>query len=146
MKLSVKAMIFHGGRLLLLQKKDKEGLHPWEFPGGGVQPGEDFETALLREVQEETGLSIKLLSVSGTWTYRRDEHQQLDGIIFVAEASTDKVIISDEHLAYRWITPAEFPTYCLQESLQHSLWQMKSLDVLKGYDLQQAFFGAVQDK
>ena len=34
MGLSVKAMVFHDGKLLILQKNDIEGLHPWEFPGG----------------------------------------------------------------------------------------------------------------
>ena len=36
MGLSVKAMVFHDGKLLLLQKNDIEGRHPWEFPGGGL--------------------------------------------------------------------------------------------------------------
>ena len=58
MGLSVKAMVFHDGKLLLLQKNDIEGRHPWEFPGGGLLFHEDFEVGLRREVQEETGLSI----------------------------------------------------------------------------------------
>ena len=46
MGLSVKAMIFHEGKLLLLQKNDAEGLHHWEFPGGGLRFTEDFEAGL----------------------------------------------------------------------------------------------------
>ena len=57
MGLSVKAMIFHAGRLLVLQKNDPEGLHHWEFPGGGLRRDEDFAMAVHREVMEETGLS-----------------------------------------------------------------------------------------
>ena len=56
MGLSVKAMIFHAGRLLVLQKNDPEGLHHWEFPGGGLRRDEDFAMAVHREVMEETGL------------------------------------------------------------------------------------------
>ena len=144
MKMSVKAMIFYDGRLLLLQKKDKEGLHPWEFPGGGVQSGEDFEQALLREVQEETGLNIHILSVGSIWVYRRDATQQLDGIIFIAEALRDTVVISNEHLDFRWVTPAEFPSYRLQDSLQDSLARMKRFDWKQGNALQESFFKNIE--
>ena len=58
-------MIFHEGKLLLLQKNDAEGLHHWEFPGGGLRFTEDFEAGLRREVSEETGLSIALEAPAG---------------------------------------------------------------------------------
>lgn len=32
----------------------------WEFPGGKVEPGEDDETALRREIREELGVEIEL--------------------------------------------------------------------------------------
>lgn len=46
---------------LLLQERDE---HPvidpekWGFVGGHVEPGEDFETAAYRELEEETGLHL----------------------------------------------------------------------------------------
>lgn len=46
------------GRLLITQRKADKEWAPlkWEIPGGGVRAGETSEEAVLREVQEETGL------------------------------------------------------------------------------------------
>ena len=33
----------------------------WTFPGGGVNEGESFEQAAVREVKEETGLDVKVV-------------------------------------------------------------------------------------
>ena len=35
--------------------------HNWQFPQGGVDKGEDLETAALRELHEETGVSSAIL-------------------------------------------------------------------------------------
>lgn len=50
------ALIMQDQKLLLVC--DRSGNSRWDFPGGGVDPGEDSLQALHREVQEETGLNI----------------------------------------------------------------------------------------
>ncbi|MBM4814865.1 NUDIX domain-containing protein [Vibrio parahaemolyticus] len=43
---------------ILLIKRFKEGRNYWVFPGGGVEPEELLEQAIVREVFEETSLRI----------------------------------------------------------------------------------------
>lgn len=58
------------GRCLLLKRSPSSKGNPgkWDFPGGKLEPGEDFDAGLLREVAEETGIVIGLDKVAGTGT------------------------------------------------------------------------------
>jgi mutator protein MutT len=47
-------------RLLVIQRAHPPGAGKWSIPGGKVELGESLETAALRELQEETGLSCTL--------------------------------------------------------------------------------------
>ena len=54
------ALIDPDGRMLIAQRPpDKAMAGLWEFPGGKWEPGETPEQALIRELDEELGISVK---------------------------------------------------------------------------------------
>jgi 8-oxo-dGTP diphosphatase len=54
------ALIDDDGRVLIAQRPEGKQLAGlWEFPGGKVEPGETPEDALIRELHEELGISVK---------------------------------------------------------------------------------------
>ena len=56
------------GRVWLGKRAGWSGPHVWQFPQGGVDPGEDWETAARRELTEETGIrSVDLLARTEDW-------------------------------------------------------------------------------
>lgn len=70
-RLSVKAIIKdERGNFLLLREKNND----WEFPGGGLEHGEDPRTGLTREVLEETGLRVEWISNEPVafWSIRKE--------------------------------------------------------------------------
>ena len=52
------------GRLLLVRQRDS-GM--WVFPGGAIEPGESPADAAVREMWEESGLFVELVSIMGIY-------------------------------------------------------------------------------
>src|SRR3989338_7167082 len=65
---SMKAFIEDNGKILLL-KKHMYGNVRWDIPGGKVVSTESPIDALIREITEETGLSVKIIKPLGVWSF-----------------------------------------------------------------------------
>ena len=114
--------------ILVLRRTVEHATKPLalDLPGGGLQPGESFEQAAVRELKEETGINIKLDNLE---LIRRREHylpeRSIEGAIYVVRVKAIEIPIklSDEHDEYYWIKPSELknlPAFH-QESLHFAL-------------------------
>ncbi|MGC1783861.1 MAG: NUDIX hydrolase [Acidobacteriaceae bacterium] len=59
----VGAIVIEGGNVLLVRRAREPFLGQWSLPGGAVELGETLERAVVREVEEETGLAVAPVSV-----------------------------------------------------------------------------------
>ena len=57
----VGAVIFSGRNVLLVRRRNEPSKDMWGLPGGMVELGERVEDAIVREVEEETGIRVKSL-------------------------------------------------------------------------------------
>ncbi|MCC6021227.1 MAG: NUDIX hydrolase [Thermoproteaceae archaeon] len=55
-QVAVAALVVKNGAVLLVRRGQEPGAGKWSLPGGRVEPGERLEDAVLRELEEETGL------------------------------------------------------------------------------------------
>lgn len=60
------AIITDGDRVLMIRRRVAEGSLSWAFPAGGVEEGESASEAAVREVKEETGLTVEAVRVLGS--------------------------------------------------------------------------------
>jgi len=105
-ELNAYLVLFNEGRILLLKRKSEL----WEFPGGGVEWGENPQDTAIRETREETGLTAQNLSffmiTSATYEKELDEKHSVY-IVYKGEARGKDVVLSGEHTEFRWVMPHE---------------------------------------
>ena len=77
------------GRILLQTKTDEPG---WFIPGGAIEPGEPPEVALVREIEEETGLIVRpekiVLAFGGAdyrYEYPNGDRVEIIGLLYQCE-------------------------------------------------------------
>ena len=92
--------VTHGEDVLLLRGAAGKRIWPNRYNGvgGHVEPGEDVQTAALREIREETGLQVHGLRLRGVINIPVDEETNTGIVVFVftATASTRDVRPSEE--------------------------------------------------
>ena len=63
--LGVGGAVVRDNRLLLVRRASRRGRGNWQVPGGFVEPDETIEQAVVREVQEEAGVTGEVQGVIG---------------------------------------------------------------------------------
>ena len=80
------AAIFRDGKLLLVKRRRAPEAGHWSLPGGKVDFGESVADAVKREILEEVGLEIVLLSSLGVVEMIGVDDQHWVSPIYLAEA------------------------------------------------------------
>jgi len=109
-QLAVSAVIFRDGKVLLVRRARSPGKGFYSLPGGRVEFGESLHTALAREVDEETGLTIDIVGLAG-W---REVLPSAGGgghyliMSFAARWVGREPQLNDEHDDFKWLEPGSF--------------------------------------
>ena len=109
---------------ILLVRHQKDGQTYWLLPGGGVDFGERMDVALIREVLEETGLTVRVGQVLFlSESIPPDVHRHNIQVTFSAEVAGGALGLGDDpRLAEcRFVSFAELPTLILYPNTKDAL-------------------------
>jgi 8-oxo-dGTP pyrophosphatase MutT (NUDIX family) len=119
----VSCFVEHGGEILLLHRHShKSQGNRWGVPAGKIDPGEGIEQALLREIREETGLSLSkqdLLYFRKVFVSHEEEGYDIIYHMFHTRLPErkDVTIRPEEHKRFIWATPKDALRMHLVEDL-----------------------------
>lgn len=108
---SQKAIIFRkDGRFLTIRRTKTAPSRPlyWDLPGGELDYGEEAKTGMIREIKEETGLTIDNIEVIDAISRFDDSKEFWMTICYAAQTDKEKIVLSFEHDDFRWVTCDEF--------------------------------------
>jgi 8-oxo-dGTP diphosphatase len=128
--LSVKVIIRDAdGRCLLLKRSMSSKGNPgkWDLPGGKVDAGENLEQGLLREVAEETGLTISLQRVLGA-AESESPTKRVAYLIFEGLVESGRVRLSGEHDDFAWVDRQDLAKVNIAEQFRPFLKAYSQMD------------------
>jgi ADP-ribose pyrophosphatase YjhB (NUDIX family) len=110
--LAVSAAIIRDGRVLVTQRARGPALGVWTMPGGVVETGETLTEALVREIDEETGMAVEPVALAGhREVVVRDDQGRVSRhfviLCFATRWIAGEPRLNEELSEARWLRPAE---------------------------------------
>ena len=95
-------MVYDDAGNILVQDRQAQDWPGICFPGGHVEPGESFVESVIREVREETGLTIENPILCGTKQFQTEDGERYVVLLYRASRYSGELRSSDEGEVF-WI-------------------------------------------
>lgn len=115
------------GNILVQDRKDPD----WPglcFPGGHVEPGESFVESVIREVWEETGLTIEKPILCGTKQFQTKKGERYVVLFYKTDRFSGELKSSDEGEVF-WIPREKLTDYVLVDDFENMVKVFESDDL-----------------
>ena len=121
------------GTKVLVQNRLAKNWPGITFPGGHVEPGESITQSVIREVKEETGLTVEHPILCGVKDWIEDDGSRY--IVFLYKCSTfSEELSSSEEGEVFWADRADLPGMNLSSGME------ETFEVLFNDDISELFY------
>ncbi len=113
MSISVACIDYRDGNVFIAKRMNKGAMGGrWEFPGGKVEDGEDFCTAIKREIREEfdTDITVGKQIAEAEFEHNGKKCKVYAFLVTFAGDGMDKPFVLTEHTEYKWCNIKEIPS------------------------------------
>ena len=119
-------MVHRGASVLLLRRRNPPNMGKWALPGGLVELGETVQEAAVREIQEETGLKVRIEGLLDVQTdLHRDGNSKIEFhyilVDYLARPVSGRLKINVESSDSGWFTQARLPGLPMSEGTKNVL-------------------------
>ena len=109
--------LVYSGDKILVQERNKKDWPGLTFPGGHVEKGENFIASVIREVKEETGLTIYDPLLCGMEEYKADNNNERYLMLFYKTDKFEGELKSSKEGKVFWINKDDLLKYELSLDL-----------------------------
>lgn len=130
-ELTTLCLIYDGDRILL-QNRVKKDWKGYTLPGGHVEPGESIVEAVIREMKEETGLTIRRPQLCGVKQFpiKNDGHGKGRYLVFLFKTNQfEGELVSSEEGKMEWVQRDELADVPIVNDLEELLQVMERDDL-----------------
>lgn len=113
MSSSIACIAYKNGKIFIAKRQNIGDMGGrWEFPGGKIEEGEDLNTAIVREMQEEFGVTVEVGEkiTSGEFEHKGKKCTLDAFFVTFPHDGIEKPFILTEHTEYKWVIPSEIPS------------------------------------
>jgi 8-oxo-dGTP diphosphatase len=102
------AVIEQNDLILCAQRSEHMALPlKWEFPGGKIEPNEDEEAALMREILEELNASIEIMQRMPEHVHAYTHEKEIRLIPYRCKLADGAKLHAREHAELRWVSKSD---------------------------------------
>ena len=112
--------LLYRGNEVLLQNRTKDDWRGFTLPGGHIEPGESIVESVIREMREETGLTVIRPKLCGVKQFPNDEGGRYLVILFKSGEFTGELVSSEEG-RMEWVPMDRLEEYDTVSDLQELL-------------------------
>ena len=128
-------MVYDDEGNVLVQDRVDEDWSGLAFPGGHVEYRESFVESVIREIKEETGLTIRHPKLCGVKQWQEEDERYV--VLFFKTKEFSGSLKSSEEGEVFWIKKEEVCNYSLAENFEEMMEIFESEDLSEQYCYQE---------